>query len=66
MNRNLKTVGISAKVYIPAIGQVVVGVALILAGLDVEGKTAIGTGIATFAAGFIAPPAPVEEKAVKS
>jgi len=46
-----KQVGISPKVYIPAVAQVIVGFALILLGLDVEGKTAIATGIGTFLAG---------------
>jgi hypothetical protein len=54
-----KTIGISPKVYVPAIGQVVVGVIFLILGLDVEGKTAIATGLGTFAAGFAAPPAPV-------
>lgn len=56
MNR---TLGISPKVYVPAIGQIIVGVLFLVLGLDVEGKTAISTGLATFVAGFAAPPAPV-------
>jgi hypothetical protein len=36
-----KTIGISPKVYVPAVGQIVVGVVFLLLGLDVEGKTAI-------------------------
>jgi hypothetical protein len=34
-----KTLGISPKVYVPVIVQIVVGVILILTGSDVEGKT---------------------------
>lgn len=51
----VRTVGISPKVYVPAIGQLVVGVGFLVLGLDVEGKTAIATGLATLAAGFRAP-----------
>jgi hypothetical protein len=54
-----KTIGISPKVYVPAIGQILIGVIFLILGLDVEGKTAIATGLGTFAAGFAAPPAPV-------
>lgn len=53
-----KTIGISPKVFVPAIGQIVVGVLFLVLGLDVEGKTSIATGFATFAAGFAAPNAP--------
>jgi hypothetical protein len=56
----LKTVGISPKVWIPAVAQVVAGAGLIIAGLDVEGKTAIATGVGTFLTGFGARPAPTE------
>lgn len=54
-----KTVGISPKVWVPALGQIVCGVIFIAIGLVVEGKTAIATGLATAVAGFAAPPAPV-------
>jgi hypothetical protein len=54
-----RTVGISPKVWVPAAGQVVVGIVLILLGLDVEGKTAIATGLGTLVVGFQAPPSPV-------
>lgn len=53
-----KTIGISPKVAIPALGQIVVGVALILLGFDVEGRTAVATGLGTFVVGFGAPSAP--------
>lgn len=56
----LKTIGIHPKVWIPAVAQIVAGIALILFGLDVEGKTAIGTGLATFATGLAAPAAETE------
>jgi hypothetical protein len=55
-----KTIGISPKVYVPAIGQIVVGVVLLLFGLDVEGRTAIGTGLGTFGLGWSAKPGNVE------
>lgn len=54
-----RTIGISPKVYVPALAQIVVGVVFLLIGLDVEGKTAIATGLGTFAAGFAAPPGDV-------
>jgi|tagenome__1003787_1003787.scaffolds.fasta_scaffold20987847_11 hypothetical protein len=54
-----KTVGISPKVWVPALGQIIVGIVFLILGLDVEGKTTIVTGLGTFAAGFAAPPAPV-------
>lgn len=57
-----KTRGISPKVYIPAIGQALAGVALIIAGLDVEGRTAIGTGLGTLILGFSASPGPLEDR----
>jgi hypothetical protein len=58
----MKTVGVSQKVWIPAALQIVAGVVLVLVGLDVEGKTAIGTGLGTFMVGYGAKPAPVENK----
>lgn len=58
----MKTKGVSPKVWVPAAGQIVAGVALMLAGLDVEGKTAIVTGVGTFLAGFGAPPGEVVAK----
>jgi hypothetical protein len=57
---HMKTIGISPKVYVPAVGQVIVGVVLIVLGLDVEGKTAISTGIGTFLLGYGAKPAPLK------
>jgi hypothetical protein len=54
-----KTIGISPKVWVPALGQVAVGIAFLLLGLDVEGKTAIATGLGTAAVGFRAPNSPV-------
>lgn len=53
-----KTIGISPKVLIPALGQVLIGGVLILVGAVVEGKTAIATGLGTLVVGFAAPPAP--------
>jgi hypothetical protein len=54
-----KTVGISPKVFIPALGQIIVGIILLILGFTVEGKTLIASGLGTFAVGFKAPPAPV-------
>lgn len=56
-----KTQGVSPKAYVPAIGQVVAGIALLIAGLDVEGRTLIGTGISTMALGFAASPGKVAQ-----
>lgn len=58
----MRTKGISQKVWIPAALQIATGVVLILLGLDVEGKTAIATGLGTFGIGYGAQPAPVELK----
>lgn len=55
-----RTIGITPKVYVPAILQVVGGIAFLLLGLDVEGRTAIGTGITTLIAGWAAKPGTVE------
>lgn len=55
-NSNKKTIGISPKVWIPAAGQIVVGIAFLILGLEVEGRTAIATGLGTFAVGFSADP----------
>lgn len=55
-----RTIGLSPKVYIPAGLQITAGVALILLGLDVEGKTAIATGLGTFGVGYGAKPGEVE------
>lgn len=57
-----RTIGISPKVYVPALAQVVAGVGLLLVGLDVEGKTAIATGLGTFVAGYGAKPGTVEKQ----
>lgn len=52
----MQTIGISPKVLIPALGQIIIGVIFLLIGLDVEGRTAIATGLGTLVAGFTAPP----------
>lgn len=62
----VKTIGISPKVWVPALGQIVVGVAFLLLGLDVEGKTAIATGLGTFVVGFQAPSSPTITASVKT
>lgn len=62
----LKTIGISPKVFIPALGQLLVGIVFLALGLTVEGKTAIATGLGTFVAGFAAPPAPTITVGVES
>jgi hypothetical protein len=54
----IKTLGISPKVYIPVIVQIIVGVILILTGSDVEGKTLLLTAAGTGALGFGAPNSP--------
>lgn len=54
-----KTDGLSPKVYVPALGQIIVGVVLLILGLDVEGRTAIGTGLGTLLLGFSAKPGDV-------
>lgn len=59
----MKQIGISPKVLIPAVGQIVVGVVFLLVGLDVEGKTAIATGLGTLVTGFAASPGQVRVKA---
>lgn len=53
------TLGISPKVYVPTILQIVVGVILLLTGSDVEGKTLLLTAVGTAGVGFAAPNAPV-------
>jgi hypothetical protein len=58
----MKTVGVSQKVWIPAVAQVIAGIVFLALGLDVEGKTAIGAGVGTFMVGYGAKPAPVENK----
>jgi hypothetical protein len=58
----MKTIGISQKVWLPGVVGIVAGIALILAGLDVEGKTAIAAGLGTFGIGYGAKAAPVERK----
>lgn len=55
----MQTIGLSPKVLVPALGQVVVGVAFLLFGLDVEGRTAIASGLGTLVVGFRAPPGAV-------
>lgn len=59
--QKLETDGISPKMYVPAIGQVVIGVVLLILGLDVEGRTMIGTGLATAAVGFGVNPGAVKQ-----
>ncbi len=54
------TLGISPKVYLPVVGQLVAGVVLILCGLDVEGKTLIATAVGTAGVGYRAKPGQVE------
>lgn len=55
----IKTVGISPKVWVPAVGQILIGGLFLLLGMDVEGKTALATGLGTFLVGFRAPSSPV-------
>lgn len=57
-----ETQGFSPKVYIPVALQILGGIVLILSGLDIEGKTAIATGIATLISGFAAGPGKVLAK----
>jgi hypothetical protein len=62
-NQKLTTDGISPKMYVPAAAQVVLGIVLILLGLDVEGRTVIATGLGTAVVGFGASPGAVQAKA---
>jgi hypothetical protein len=55
----VKTVGFSPKVYLPVFGQIVVGVILLLAGNDVEGKTLLISAAASFGVGAAASPGDV-------
>lgn len=56
--KKVETKGVSPKVYIPALAQLVIGIVLIVLGLDVEGKTLIATGLGTGVVGYRAPNAP--------
>lgn len=58
--QKLKTVGVSPKAWVPAAAQIAAGIALILLGLDVEGKTLIASGLGTLAVGYGAKPGQVE------
>jgi len=60
VTQEAKTVGVSPKVYLPVVGMLVAGVVLVLIGLDVEGKTLIGTAIATAGVGGFASPGKVQ------
>jgi len=55
----MKTIGVSAKVYVPVLLQLVGGIVLLLVGMTVEGKTLVVTAIGSFGAGYTAPPSPV-------
>lgn len=55
----MKTVGVSLKVLIPALAQLVVGIVLLLTGNDVEGKTLLLAAAGSFGVGYAAPPAGV-------
>jgi hypothetical protein len=57
-----RTLGVSPKVYVPAIGQIIAGAAFLIAGLDVEGRTAIATGLGTLIAGYTATPGNVVDE----
>lgn len=55
-----KTVGISPKVYVPALAQVAAGVVLIIIGLDKEGGALLAAALGTLGLGFGAKPGTVE------
>lgn len=55
-------VGISPKVYVPALAGLAVGVALLLLGLDVEGRTLIGAALGGGFLGYQSPPGDVVER----
>ncbi len=57
---DVKTVGISPKVYVPALAQVAAGVALIIAGLDKEGGALLAAAVGTLGLGFGAKAGTVE------
>lgn len=59
----MKTIGISPKVYVPAIAQIVAGVVFFVLGLNVEGKTALSTGIGTLLTGYFAKPGAIKPAA---
>lgn len=61
----MRTIGLSPKVYIPGIGQIVLGIALLIAKLPVEGKSFIAAGFATFGIGYTAKPGVVQSKPAK-
>ncbi len=63
MQTNVETVGWSPKVWIPAAGQIVGGIVLLLIGMDVEGRSLIGSGFATLFLGRLASPGKVVPKA---
>lgn len=54
-----RTVGISPKVYIPALAELATGIAFLIAGLDVEGRTAIAAAFGVLAVGYGASPGTV-------
>lgn len=56
-----QTQGISPKVYVPVLVQVIVAVLMFVAGMDVEGRSLLGSAGLTFAAGWKAQPGTVVE-----
>lgn len=58
-NTNLKTFGISPKVYVPAIASLVAGVVLLALGYDVEGRSLIAAAVGTGLLGSQAKPGDV-------
>lgn len=62
--KKTRTRGISPKVYIPAGAQILAGAAFLILGLDVEGRTALATGVGTLLAGYTAQPGKVETESV--
>lgn len=61
----MRTIGISPKVYLPALGQIILGVALLFAKLPVEGKSFIMAGFSTLTLGWVAKPGNVTPKSAK-
>ena len=63
----MRTEGISPKVYVPGIAQIIAGIVLaLLFGLDKEGASVVGAGVGTLLLGGGANPGRVVPKAPKA
>lgn len=59
---NGRTLGVSPKVYVPALAQVAAGVVLVLIGEATAGEALIAAGLATVGLGGAAKPGTVQER----